>query len=88
MTHTTKDGAKTQILYVSPPKGQNELTITCEEAKLKLTATVEKGHPTGSGQVLDLSGAQPQAIAPLTYDENGVATITFPDGTKAQAQLF
>lgn len=89
LTHTaTAGGARTLVHYLSPPKGTNALTITCEEAKLQVKVTIDKDQTQGSGQVLDVSGAAPQVLAPLTYDVNGLATISFPDGTTAKAQLF
>lgn len=89
LTHTaTTGGARTLVHYLSPPKGTNQLTITCEEAKLQVKVAIDKDQTQGTGQVLDVSGATPQVLAPLTYDGSGLATISFPDGTTAKAQLF
>lgn len=85
--HTTTDGAETKIGFFNPPDGKNRLEVECVDARLKVLAEFE-ADKGGSGKVLSLAEGESEQVATLKYDVEGVATITFEDGTELKARLF
>ncbi|MNS79611.1 hypothetical protein D3C72_1132710 [compost metagenome] len=83
ITHTNTDGHKTRTLVLSPPGKPTHLEVESLATGFTIKAELT---PAGGGEgELLTAGAK---VGTLRYDADGVATITFKDGTTAKAQLF
>lgn len=84
---TTEGGAVTRIDFYNPPEGKNRMEVECVDAKLKVLAELDADNG-GTGEVLSLAEPTPKRVATLKYDAEGLATITFEDGSELKARLF
>jgi hypothetical protein len=82
VTHTDADGHKTRTVVLSPPGKPTHLEV--ESLAAGFTIQAELTPAGGEGELLT-AGTK---VGSLRYDAEGVATITFKDGTTAKAQLF
>jgi hypothetical protein len=84
---TTKGGAVTRVDFFNPPEGKNRMEVECVDAKLKVIAELDAENG-GTGEVLSLAEATPKQVATLKSDAEGLATISFEDGSELKARLF
>ncbi|MFN3432158.1 MAG: hypothetical protein ACK46X_19690, partial [Candidatus Sericytochromatia bacterium] len=83
ITHTATDGLQTRVGFYSPPGGTSQLEV--ESLTTGFTLTTElRGDAGGEGELL----AKGEKVGTLRYDAEGIATITFQDGSTVQARLF
>jgi hypothetical protein len=82
VTHTDADGHKTRTVVLSPPGKPTHLEV--ESLAAGFTIQAELTPAGGEGELLT-AGTK---AGTLRYDAEGVATITFKDGTTTKAQLF
>ncbi|MNT99166.1 hypothetical protein D3C72_2419490 [compost metagenome] len=76
------------IAFHSPPEGLNRVEVESVEAGLKVVTDYDPAEPGGKGRVLSTASDKAEEVAKLTYDAEGLATITFLDGSTIQARLF
>ncbi|MFN3432157.1 MAG: hypothetical protein ACK46X_19685 [Candidatus Sericytochromatia bacterium] len=82
ITHTATDGLKTRAVLVTAPGEPSRLEV--ESLTTGFTIKAALTPEGGEGELL----AKGEKVGTLRHDAQGVATITFKDGTSVKAQLF